>query len=192
MDQDRVHPAVLRDRPATGSESITICHQPGRKRWNGGGKHAVWSVPIVLDRGANGARLHTTQKPLELMLSLVDLTDRNETVLDFVAGSGTTLVAFPKSLGRRAIGVELEERYAEIAARRLSQDVLDFEERRGKTMTCHAGNLRKSASGRMSKSIKTAAGHGRRPAPTPATDASMTAARITHTATHGYCQRSHT
>ena len=53
-------------------------------------------------------------------------------------------------------------------------------------MTCHAGNLRKSASGRMSKSIKTGAGHGRRPAPTPATDASMTAARITHTATHGY------
>ena len=119
-------PQFSGDRPATGFESITICHQPGRKRWNGGGKHAVWSVPIVLDRGANGARLHTTQKPLELMLSLVDLfTDRNEMVLDFVAGSGTTLVA-AKSLGRRAIGVELEERYCEIAARRLAQDVLDF------------------------------------------------------------------
>lgn len=119
-------PQFSGDRPATGFEALTICHQPGRKRWNGGGKHAVWSVPIVLDRSKTGVREHTTQKPLELMLSLVDLfTDSGETILDFVAGSGTTLVA-AKSLGRRAIGVELEERYCEIAARRLAQDALDF------------------------------------------------------------------
>lgn len=119
-------PQFSGDRPATGFEALTICHQPGRKRWNGGGKHAVWSVPIVLDRGKSGLREHTTQKPLELLLSLVDLfTDPGETVLDFVAGSGTTLVA-AKSLGRRAIGVEMEERYCEIAARRLAQEVLDF------------------------------------------------------------------
>ena len=121
-------PQFSGDRPATGFEAITICHQPGRKRWNGGGKHAVWSVPIVLDRGASGARLHTTQKPLELMSSLVDLfTDPGEVVLDFVAGSGTTLVA-AKGLGRRAIGIEQDERYCEIAARRLAQDALDFTE----------------------------------------------------------------
>lgn len=119
-------PQFSGDRPATGFEAITICHPKGRKRWNGGGKHAVWSVPIVLDRGRKGEREHTTQKPLELMLSLVDLfTDPGDLILDDHAGSGTTLVA-AKSLGRKAIGVELKEVHCETAARRLAQDALDF------------------------------------------------------------------
>lgn len=120
-------PQFSGDRPATGFEAVTICHQPGRKRWNGGGKHALWTHPIVLDRGRNGARLHTTQKPQELMHELVtQFTDEGETILDPFAGSGTTLVA-ARMLGRKSIGVEQDEHYCEVIVDRLRQGVFDFE-----------------------------------------------------------------
>lgn len=113
-------PQFSGDRPATAVEAITIAHPKGRKRWNGGGGHAIWSVPIVLDRGGNEKRLHTTQKPESLMRALVEqFTDEGDVILDAFGGSATTGVA-AKYLGRRCILIEENEARAEVAARRLT------------------------------------------------------------------------
>lgn len=68
--------------------------------------------------------VHTCPKPLNLMRLVVNrFTTPGATILDPFMGSGTTLRA-AMDLGRRAIGIEKTERYCEIAARRLSQQVL--------------------------------------------------------------------
>ncbi len=64
---------------------------------------------------------HPTPKPIELMIVLVG--ESRGVVLDPFVGSGTTLRA-AKDLGRQAIGIEIEERYCEIAAKRMAQEVL--------------------------------------------------------------------
>jgi site-specific DNA-methyltransferase (adenine-specific) len=67
---------------------------------------------------------HPCPKPETWMRWAVGLVTRvGETILDPFMGSGTTLRA-AKDLGRRAIGIEIEERYCEIAAKRLAQEVL--------------------------------------------------------------------
>lgn len=72
--------------------------------------------------------LHPTQKPPRLMAWCMSLRPFSAgTVLDPFMGSGTTLVA-AKRLGRRAIGIEIEERYCEIAAKRLEQTVIRFDD----------------------------------------------------------------
>lgn len=78
----------------------------------------VWRIPFETDSE------HPAPFPLKLATTAIGSTSAG-TVLDPHAGSGTTLVA-AKSLGRKAIGIELDERYCELAAQRLAQGVLDF------------------------------------------------------------------
>jgi site-specific DNA-methyltransferase (adenine-specific) len=107
-------PQFTGDRPGIGCEAIEIAHPPGRKRWNGGGRHAFWEFAI-----ASGTRVHTTQKPLPLMEALVsDFTDAGELICDPFAGSGTTGVACIR-LGRRFVGWEKDRRYFAVAVKRL-------------------------------------------------------------------------
>jgi site-specific DNA-methyltransferase (adenine-specific) len=70
-------------------------------------------------------RCHPHMKPTNLLRDLILKCPPLADVVDPFMGSGTTLRA-AKDLGRRAIGVEVEERYCEIAANRLAQGVLDF------------------------------------------------------------------
>ena len=63
---------------------------------------------------------HPSQKPRKLIQTLIG---NAQTILDPFMGSGTTLVA-AKQLGRKAIGIEIEEKYCQIAVKRLGQGVL--------------------------------------------------------------------
>lgn len=69
---------------------------------------------------------HPSPKPESLSAELIRFFNQY-VVLDPFMGSGTTLVA-AKNLGREAVGIEIEERYCEIAANRLRQSVFQFEE----------------------------------------------------------------
>lgn len=110
-------PQFSGDRPGQGYEAFVCAWcSPGRSRWNGGGKSGNYVHPIP--RGEN--RYHETQKPMGLMMEIVnDFTNPGDLILDPFAGSGTTLIA-AKKLERRFMGFEMNEDYCDVANQRLS------------------------------------------------------------------------
>lgn len=107
-------------RPGTGWESVALLHTPRATRWNGGGHHAVWRHP----RPHNQA--HKTEKPVALYREWIrQFTDPHEIIVDPFCGAGSLLVAAVLE-GRRAVGIELDDKWARHSAQRL-EDVFRTE-----------------------------------------------------------------
>lgn len=124
-DKPNGAPQFTGDRPGMGWEAVAHLYKAGAaKQWNGGGRHGKYKHGVEHHPDREG--IHPTVKPLSLFAELTQLfSNEGELVLDPFMGSGTTLHA-TKDLGRKAIGIEIEERYCEIAANRLRQKVLQF------------------------------------------------------------------
>lgn len=88
--------------------------------WEKGG-HGVYCFRDLTNKAESRHRVHPTQKPLPLMQWCVSrVSDHGETILDPFMGSGTTGVACVK-LGRKFIGIEIDEGYFDIACRRIQE-----------------------------------------------------------------------
>ena len=83
-----------------------------------------WLYMGCMQEGVREKRVHPTQKPLELIKWIIkNYSKEGDTILDPFLGSGTTAVAC-KELGRKFIGIEINQKYCEIAERRLAQEYL--------------------------------------------------------------------
>jgi site-specific DNA-methyltransferase (adenine-specific) len=114
-------PQISGDRPAQGWEAISYLHKEGIKSsWNAGGLPGNYVSNLAKPTG------HPTPKPLAMVTSWVErFTKTGEIVLDPFAGGGTSLMA-ARNLGRKSIGVEIDEKYCELIANRLSQEAFVF------------------------------------------------------------------
>jgi DNA modification methylase len=102
----------------------------GKWTFNDGGVTPNFEeIPIVSGwrvQNTDESREHPTQKPLSLCRQWIRRHSNNgDLIVDPFCGSGTIPCA-AKHLSRCAIGIEIEEKYCEIAAKRLSQEVFDF------------------------------------------------------------------
>lgn len=116
-------PQISADRPGHGWESIAYLHKANVKsEWNGGGSHGNYVSNLATPTG------HPTPKPVKMFSSFVErFTNAGDLILDPFSGGGTTLVS-ARNMGIKAIGIELDEKYCELTAKRLGQQTFDFEE----------------------------------------------------------------
>lgn len=114
-------PQISGDRPAQGWEAISYLYKKDiRAWWNGNGLHGNYVSNLASPTG------HPTPKPLVMVSSFVErFSNPGMSILDPFAGGGTTLLA-ARSLGRKVVGIELEEKYCELIANRLSQQTFVF------------------------------------------------------------------
>jgi len=103
----------------TDYELAIVAHK-GNRAINGKREGSVWQVNKV----PPGQMFHPTEKPFQLLKKFIDqFSNKDNVVLDSYAGSGTHLMA-AKNLHRKYIGIEISEKYCEIAKQRLRQEVL--------------------------------------------------------------------
>lgn len=111
--------------------SAAVYWRKTNPRPNGPDRDAVVLCPALLPAGIEFAAyngdtpLHPCQKPTDLMQWVLGFVPKPLVIVDPFAGSGSTLVA-AKTLHFQCVGIEMEERYCEIAAKRLEQEVLDL------------------------------------------------------------------
>jgi site-specific DNA-methyltransferase (adenine-specific) len=99
-----------------GRQWEAICFYPSENH------KFIKRIPDVINADRTGNFDHPTEKPSGLLRILIEANE-GETILDPYMGSGSTLRA-AKDAGRKAIGIEIEEKYCEAAVKKLRQEVL--------------------------------------------------------------------
>lgn len=122
------HPESVRDRPTKAHETIFLFSKsqdyfydvdavrgPNRRRLR-----TIWEIPTEPQRANGSAAGHPAVMPLAIVHRCLAISSREgSAVLDPYAGSGTTLVA-ARNLRRKWVGIDLNPRYVDLMARRLS------------------------------------------------------------------------
>lgn len=125
-------PHSLRNRPHYTTEFVWALERESNLAWNE--LDSLYDIPKLATGcmaskerfvDAEGRAIHPTQKPELLISELIKCASTDMIILDPFLGSGTTAYC-AKKLNRKCIGIEIEEKYCEIAAKRCSQQVMNL------------------------------------------------------------------